>query len=276
MSHALSPPGPTLVTWLLLWRDLRARIASPWFGFVVFAVCLITWIYGAGFQRTFATESVLVTTNPLLALDMMVAGFLGLVLGLRLASALAWEREHRTLEVLLVGPVSWPAVVLAKFLAEAGILCLVVLHYIVYLLLAQPLGPGVVSDVGAILVLPVFVLPILALGLLASAFARTVRGAVVLFIVLLGLLAVVEFAGQRLAAMAVDEMSLLLLYLRAGLETAGPVLRIVSPVGQFAALVEVLSVETGPPAAAVIPALGLTVVLLVAAVALARARGVVE
>ena len=44
----------------------------------------------------------LVTTDPLAVLNAVVVSVLAAVLGLRLAASLAWEREHHTMEVLLV------------------------------------------------------------------------------------------------------------------------------------------------------------------------------
>ena len=79
-STALAPPGPLGTTWLLTARELGTKLVSPWFFGVVFAVCMIAFAYGAGFQRTFRTESLLVSTNPLLTLDITIAGFLGAAL----------------------------------------------------------------------------------------------------------------------------------------------------------------------------------------------------
>ena len=276
VAAALSPPGVLGTTWLLTARELGAKLVSPWFFGVVFAVCMIAFAYGAGFQRTFRTESLLVSTNPLLTLDITIAGFLGVVLGLRLAAALAWEREHRTLEVLLVGPVSWGAIVLSKFLAEAGVMVLVVALYLAYLVAGAPLGPGVASNWATVVSLPLFVMPLLGLGLLVSAVSRGVRGAVVLFVVLTAALALLEGGGLVLQAMPVDRMSLLGLYLRAGLEAAEPVLALASPVGQLAGLAETLTVEAAPRPVGLGAALALTVILIALSVALARARGAVE
>ncbi len=163
MKEALSPPGPLGLTTLLSAREARTRLASPWFYVVASIVCLIAWIYGAGFQQTFMTESVLVSVDPLMPLDIIVILFMGIVLGLRLAAGLAWEREHRTLEILLVGPVSWSSIIAAKFLVEIGIMVILMLAYVFYLLLAQPLGSGVIAlpDTLSTIQMTVFALPTL-------------------------------------------------------------------------------------------------------------------
>src|SRR5690606_19239209 len=71
-------------------------------------------------QRASSSTCILLSFG--MALNIAVVIFLGLVLGLRLAASIAWEREHRTLEVLIAGPVSFEAVVLAKFLVELCVL----------------------------------------------------------------------------------------------------------------------------------------------------------
>jgi ABC-type Na+ efflux pump permease subunit len=275
MELALDPPGSVGVTRLLVAREMRAKLLSPWFWLVASAVCLIAWIYGAGFQRTFETESVLVTTDPLMALDIAIVAFLATVLGLRLSTAVAWEREHGTLEVLLAGPVSWSAVLAAKFLAELGVLVLLVAVYWLYLVIAQPLGAGVIApaDTAGLVMLPVFALPSLALGLLVSAFARGVRGAVVAFLATVVLLAAFEIALAQLTGRPAEEMSLAALYVRATLEAVAPVVGGLSAVAPLAALAEGLVTHTPVAVGDGLAAIGLTAAMIAAAVVLARFRG---
>jgi hypothetical protein len=278
MSLALNPPGPAGIAWLLFRREVAAKLSSVWFYVVATAVCLMAWVYGAGFQNSFRTESVLVTTDPLMALNILVVAFLALVLGLRLSASLAWEREHRTLEVLLVGPVPWGAVVLAKFGVELCVLALIMAIYWAYLVVAQPLGVGVigVADTASVALMPLFALPVLALGLLVSAWARSVRGAVVIYLVLVGLLSVFEVAQGILAAQPVDRMSLVALYARAILSAAAPFVQPVSAVGQLALLAEGLTTQTALTGPQALGALLLTAATLLAATALARLRGAQE
>lgn len=260
---------------LIFRREVAAKLSSLWFFAVASAVCLIAWLYGAGFQASFDTESIVVTSDPLMGLDILVVGFVGLLLGLRLATSVAWEREHSTLEVLLVGPASWRAVIAAKFLVELCVMALILAVYWLYLLVGQPLGAGVIrpADTGLIALIPLFALPLMGLGLLVSAWARTVRAAVVGFVALAGLLAAFETTHGYLQLRPVDDLSLTALYLRAILETAEPLVRPVSAMSQLAAPVDALLRQgsLGPDLA--LAALALTVVTLVASLAVAWRRG---
>lgn len=275
MAQALSPPGGLGLTALLFAREARARLASPWFYVVASLVCLVAWVYGAGFQQTFLTESVLVTVDPLMALDIMVIIFMGLVLGLRLAASLAWEREHRTLEVLLAGPVTWGSIIAAKFLVEICILALLMIAYLVYLLVAQPLGAGVIalSDAQGVILMTVFALPTLALGLVVGAWARTVRGAVVAFVVVIGLLSVFQLLLAYLQGRPLDQISLNELFLRSSLEAGAPVIEKLSAAGQLAMLVKFLKQDAVLSAPATLWAAALTVLTLLLATVVARLRG---
>lgn len=269
------PPGPLHRATLLGGREIRLRLGSFWFWAVASGICLMGWAYGGGFLAAFETESVLVSADPLMTLNAMVVVFLGLILGLRLAAAMAWEREHRTLEVLLVGPARWGEIIGAKFVVELAVLTLLVAVYAAYLLLAQPLGRGVIlpQDMIGLAVLPVFALPTMALGLLVGAGLGTVRGAVLTFLILLGLLASVEVARAVLAAGAPESMSLTALYARHALDLAAPVLRLVSPAAPLVAPVEAMALQ-----ASLSPALAGMAILqaltgLVAAALLGRLRG---
>jgi len=275
MAQALSPPGGLGLTALLFAREARARIASPWFYVVASVVCLVAWIYGAGFQQTFVTESVLVTVDPLMALDIMVIVFMGLVLGLRLAASFAWEREHRTLEILIVGPVTWGSIIAAKFLVEVCVLALMMMAYIAYLLMAQPLGAGVIAlrDAQGVIQMTVFALPTLALGLLVGAWARTVRGAVVAFIVTIGILAVFQLLLAYLQGRPLDQISLNELFLRSSLEAGAPVIERLSAAGHLAMLVKILRQDAVLSAPATLWAAALTVLTLLLATGVARLRG---
>jgi ABC-type transport system involved in multi-copper enzyme maturation permease subunit len=275
MHPGLSPPGTLAVAAILAGREAKARLASPWFWTVASAVCVLAWIYGAGFVASFDTESVLVTTDPLMALNILVVSFLGIVLGLRLAASMAWEREHRTLEVLLVGPAGWIAIVAAKFLVELAVLAILVAIYAAYLLAAQPLGADVIGphELTGLGAMPLFALPVMALGLLIGAGLATVRGAVVAFLVLVGVLAAFEIARGLLAAQPVEQMSLTGLYLRHALDVAAPAVHLVSAASQLARPVEALLAQAPLHAAETAAALALTLATLAAAMAVGRVRG---
>ncbi|MDQ0315898.1 ABC transporter permease subunit [Amorphus orientalis] len=260
---------------LIFRREISARLTSIWFFIVASAVCLIAWIYGAGFQSSFDTESIVVTADPLRGLDILVVGFLGLVLGLRLAASIAWEREHGTMEVLLVGPVRWRVIIAAKFLVELCVLVVTLAIYWLYLLLGQPLGAGVIraADTGSIALMPVFPLPLMGLGLLISAWARTVRAAVIAFVVLTGLLAAFEIFHGYLLLQPADDMSLTALYVRDILETAEPVVRPISAMSHLATPAEALLRQGPLRPGMILAAIALTAVTLAASLLVAWRRG---
>ncbi len=275
MRDALAPPGAIAATLLLAERELRSRLGSVWFWAVSSLTCLMAWLYGAGFLTSFETESVLVTTDPLMALNSMVVIFLGVVLGLRLAASMAWEREHRTLEVLLIAPVGWGTIIAAKFMVELLVLILLVAIYAVYLLVAQPLGAGVVGarELTGLALIPAFALPVMALGLLTGAGLGSVRGAVVAFLVLVGVLAAIEITHGVLGAQPVDQMSLTGLYVRHALDLADPVLRVLSPAAQLALPVQAIALQAPLSATEAVYAVLQALAILVLAALLGRARG---
>lgn len=272
---ALRPPGPAGIVLLLVRREIAARLTSPWPWAVASLVCLIAWIYGAGFAASFATETVLVTTDPLAALNLAVVAVLGLVLGLRLAASMAWEREHRMLEVLLVGPVAHAAVVAAKFLAEFAVLAALVAVHAAYLLLAQPLGAGVIgaADVGALGLLPVHALPMLALGLLAGAGARTVRGSVVAYLAAVMVLVAIEAGGAALAAQPERELGLAATWARAALSAAAALADPLSAAARLADPLRAFVQQVPMPPAQTVQAAVLALATLVLAGAASRLRG---
>ncbi len=275
MPLALSPPGFLRTTLLLFGREVRAKLASPWLYTVASVVCLIAWAYGAGFAQTFETESVLVTTDPLMALNVLVVAFLGIVLGLRLSSSMAREREHRTLEVLVVGPVSFEAIVLAKFLVELCVFAVLISIYVLYLLIAQPLGVGVIGWGEALSVgrMPLHALPTLALGLLVSSLARTVRGAVIVYLVVVAGLGLFEIVLDFLLEQPPDELSLAEAYFRGALQGAAAFLHPVSAIARLADIADALTAQTPMLASKSLLALALTAATLAAASILSRLRG---
>lgn len=271
----LKPPGFIRQTVLLVRRETAAKFHAIWFWLVATIIALMAYAHGSGFQNTFQTESVIVAADPLAGLNVAVVIFLGLVLGLRLAGGLSWEREHGTLEVLLVGPVSWSAIILSKYLVEVIMLVGLTALYCSYLLLAQPLGAGVIHLPAFVSlgVSVIFVLPVMGLGLLVSAWAGSVRGAVVAYLSLVSVMAVYEAMLGLLRGMTADEMSLFALYLRAGLESSAPFVHVLSPVAGVGLLVQSAFEQTTPGLAQIASSFGLTIVLLVAARFTARLKG---
>lgn len=278
MDQVLRPPSFLRTTWLLLGREAGSKLGSPWVYGVATIVCLFAWIFGAGFLQAFETETVLVTNDPLMPLNVLVVIFLALVLGVRLATSLAWEREHRTLEVLLVGPVSPDAVLLAKFLAEVLVLACLFGVYVLYLMAAQPIGYGVIdlATVRSAGTMPVHALPLMAFALLVSAGARTVRGAVVAYLSAVLVLAGFDAGVGILRSIPPEDLSLAATYLRAGLETAAGLVDPVSPTARLAELVVAWRAQVPIQPGQALHAAGLSAAFLVAGAVLNRLRGAVS
>lgn len=275
VSAGLRPPGLGRQVFLLVRRETAAKFASLWFWLVASALCLMAYVYGSGFAQTFETESVLVTADPLAGLNMLVVAFLGLVLGLRLAGGLSWEREHNTLEVLLVGPVSSSVVVLAKYLAELVVLAALVAVYCLYIVAAQPLGAGVTGagDFAAILANGLFVLPVMAMGLVVSAVTGSVRMAVLIYLALVALLAAYEVGLGLLRALPAETMSLFSLYLQALLEAGAPLFHALSPVAGIAFLAERLVTQEAPSVPRSLGVIALTAGLVLLSCYIVRRKG---
>ena len=53
MTAVLRPADPVTATLLLAGRELRLRLGSVWFWAVASAICLMAWLYGAGFVGGF-------------------------------------------------------------------------------------------------------------------------------------------------------------------------------------------------------------------------------
>ena len=260
--------------WSLTRREVIAKFRSIWLYLLISLVCFAAILFGNGFIRSFQTETVLVSNGPLSALNAGVLLLLGLVAGVRLAGSLSWEREHRTLEVLLVGPATHATVIAAKFLAEALVIVVVLGCYGLFLLLGQPLGQGVLTfgDAGSLAAWAVFILPTMALGLLVSSLFSTVRAAVVAFLVFFGLLLLIEVLAIWLAPLPPTEMSLAQMFLRSALEIVAPAREFGSAIAQ---LVEPVQIYLGrgfvdPQSVAI--ALALSLVTLGLAVVVSRGR----
>lgn len=232
-------PGALRTVVILTRRELRERVSSVWLYVVASASCVGAAIYGGGFLNAFHTETVLVSSDPLAALNATVLIFLSLVLGLRLSASLSWEREHRTLEVLLVGPVGMQAIVLSKFAAEFAILVLLVAIYSLYVVIGQPMGAGTIGlgDTVGLWRSLVLTLPVLALGLLVSGFFSSVRASVVCYLIVVVGLSFVAFLTLWLSVLPPGDLSLAALYLRSGLEATNVVLRGVSALSYLSDLV---------------------------------------
>jgi ABC-type transport system involved in multi-copper enzyme maturation permease subunit len=259
----------------LFGKEITAKLWSPWPFLLASGACLIAVVYGSGFQSGFETETVLVTANPLAVLNAIVSIFLAVLLGMRLAAGVAWEREHGTLEVLLMSPAGPRAIVLAKFAAEFVVLLVLLGIYAAFMLVAQPLGSGVIrpDDVLALATNVALVLPVMAMGLLVSCFFGSVRAAVIAYLVALAVLSALQALLLMLQQAQPQDLSLAMLFVRAGLEQAAPVLGLVSPAAPLAdlGLAAVGSIVIGPSKIAA--ALVLALVAVVLGGEITRARG---
>ena len=86
---------------LLARRDVSAKFADIWIYLLTSLLLAAVAIYGSGFQRAFESETVAVAADPLLPAHAIALVLLGLAVGLRCATSISWEREHRTMEVRL-------------------------------------------------------------------------------------------------------------------------------------------------------------------------------
>jgi hypothetical protein len=260
---------------VLVGRELASRLSSAWFYIIASGACLIAGTVGAGFVRGFETETVLVSANPLAVVDSVVLVFLGAVLGLRLSASLAWEREHRTIEVLLSGPVRWWSIVVAKFLVEFLVLGALLVVYSGYVALARPLGSTLVDGAWLLSLWCVapMVLPLLGLGLLVSAAFAGVRPAVTAYLLVLGMLGALEAAKQWLAAQNPAEMALAALHLRSMLDAVHGWLAWLSPLAYAGDLARIAGHGFDGSWPRLCGAVMLTLAAIVVAVAVARRRG---
>lgn len=268
-------PGAGRIVTVLLRKEIGARFSTLWFWIVASAVCLMAANFGGGFQRAFQTETVLISSDPLQFPNAMVLIFAALVMGLRLSTALSWEREHRTLEVLLVGPVGHREIVLAKFFADTCVLVVLLMIYSAYLWFGQPLGAGVISliDLAGLWQKLLLVLPIMAFGLLISACFSTVRASVICFLAAFGLFAILEVLTVWLSAQLPQDMSLTALYLKRGFEFIQPAMDWTSP---LAFLTDLIGLNDGRVTTTEnLAALLMAAVYLTIAVAIGRFRRVV-
>ncbi len=74
---AVAVPGHLVTTLRLAKREIAGKLGSAWLAVILTLTFLAAYAYGAMFQRTFETESVLVSRDPLLLLNAALAGGLG-------------------------------------------------------------------------------------------------------------------------------------------------------------------------------------------------------
>jgi ABC-type transport system involved in multi-copper enzyme maturation permease subunit len=260
---------------ILTRRDLFAKLGSIWIYSLASAICATTALLATGFRRTFETETISVSADPLAPVHALVLVIMALVLGMRAATSLSWERENRTMDVLLSGPATASALVVAKLATELVTLVMLGLVYSAYLVLARPIGDVDTAFGGAATFwrLSVLVLPMIGLGLVISAGAPNVRAAVVAFLSVVLSLAALEGASAWLEAQDLNELSLTAVYLRGILSRATEWLHPISPIAYLADLARNVTGGTAPASFREVTGFVLLLALTGASVLLVRTRG---
>jgi hypothetical protein len=266
---------PVRIAAILARRDLVAQLTTIWIYAVASAICLVAAVLAAGFRRSFATESVLVSAEPLASVHAAVLVVLALVLGTQAAAALSWEREHRTLDVLLSGPSTAATIVVAKLLGTIGSLLVLGLVYAAYLILLHPIGDAASATGGLALFgrAALLVLPTIGLGLLVSALAPTVRFAVIAFLCLFLALSGLEAAVAWLNAQDPHHLSLAAVYTRGILSLASDWLRPVSPASYVADVARFAGGLPVPGVDRLLGAVALCLGFCLAGIVILRSRG---
>lgn len=270
-------PNTFRVIWTLTRRELAVKLSSFWLYGLMSAICLVAALFGGAFIQSFDTENVLVSSGPISALNAGIVLFLGLALGIRLTASLVWEREHRTLDVLLAGPTGHSEIIAAKFIAELLVLMLILVIYLLFLIVGQPLGSAVLTlaDAGEIAIWSSFIIPVMAFGLLVSALFSSVRAAVVAFLVVITFLGIYEGLVIWLAPLSPTDMSLSMLYLRSGLESVQKATQWLSPVSHICEPVLVYLGRSVSGWTDILAAVTLGVSFLGISVAVSARRGIV-
>jgi ABC-type transport system involved in multi-copper enzyme maturation permease subunit len=260
---------------ILARRDLSAKLGSIWIYGLASAICAMTALLATGFRRTFETETISVSADPLAPVHGIVLVILALVLGMRAAISLSWERENRTMDVLLSGPATASALVAAKLATELVTLVMLGLVYSAYLILVRPVGDldTALGGAASFWRLSVLVLPMIGLGLVISAGAGSVRSAVIVFLSVVLALATLEGASAWLDAQDPSELSLMAVYLRGLLSRATDWLDPVSPVAYLAEVAHNVAGGAAPAIVRLVSGIVLLIALTVASVLLVRTRG---
>lgn len=267
--------GALAISVTLAGRELSSRLVSLWPYLVASGMMLIAAFAARSFMASFGTETVAVDAAPLRFVHVAVIVFLALSLGTAAATSLAWEREHRTLDVLLAGPVTAGVLVVAKLATEMATLATLLLSYVLYLAVAQPLAsasPGLMAT-ASMWRDAVLALPLIAFGLLVSSLAATVRQAVLVFLVVLVALAAIAIGRLWLAVQDPNDLSLAALALRRGLDVVDQPLAWLSPVGYLVELVKQGVGESVPSASRTLAAVVAAAAAIIGAVVITWRRG---
>jgi ABC-type transport system involved in multi-copper enzyme maturation permease subunit len=273
----LIPKKSVNVLGALVFAELRSICGSPAVYFLASLICLLTVFLSRDFLRTFHTESVVISSDPLADLQVISVVITGLGLGLRAATAVSWEREHHTLNVLLSTPVTISVFILSKLVREALAFVWIFVIYLCFLaVLTWSEGIGFkgadLSDYERVFIL---VTPVVGTGLLISAITRTVRTSVIIFLVVVLALLTAEGAYRWLALQPASQLSLALLYVREWLAALTRSLTWISPVSYLLQLFRLGSPsDLGVSGATLCGANLYTVVMALASILVTSNRGV--
>jgi ABC-type transport system involved in multi-copper enzyme maturation permease subunit len=266
------------VGWILFKRDFIGSLLSPATYIAVTAACLISTFFVVNYFDILRKVSVLVSVDPLSVPLFVAVVLITLYIGVISSIAITGEREHRTLEVLLYGPVTPWSLILAKFSYGIAVFLFALAFFIFYLLVEATimnlsLGLRSLKTVGIAFFL---VWPMVSFSLLLSAALKRVRNAVLLFVGIFLALMGLQIAYSLLLSIPPESISLFLLYLREGLAILLKGLQWVSPFSYIVRATPDLATGVSIPVGwSILFALLYTSFLLIAAIFVLRKRGVV-
>lgn len=191
------------VAWALARRQVRATLLGPGPYLALSASMLCALLPVQSYADQLAELRVLVAVRPfdvpLLAAVIVVGGYLGL----SSTVAIVRDYERGTLETLFFGPVKAQSYLtghfLAQFILSAAILCCFGL-YLTWMGAATRLALSwglLVSLLAALWTS----MAVIAFGILISTLVQRTRGAVLLFLLVIGLFAGIQVASMVLAAL---------------------------------------------------------------------------
>jgi len=225
------------VGWALFKRDLIERLLSPVTYIGMTLVCLLSTFMVINYLDTLEKLSIIVSVDPSSATLFFAVIFMALYLGVTSSMAIAQEREHRTLEVLFCGPITYTVFVLSKFFRDVTVFFIFLIVLTGFLILESEIanlaiGPKSLQSIGLSFFL---IWPTLAFCLLISSLAKRVRIAILIFVVVIFILGIIQIAHSFLFSMPPDKISLFLLYIRQVLAIVLDVLQWISHISYIAA-----------------------------------------
>ena len=122
------------IGWVLFKRDLIERLFSPITYIGMTVVCLLSTFMVVNYLDTLEKLSIIVSVDPSRATLFFAVIFMALYLGVTSSMAIAQEREHRTLEVLFCGPITYTTFVLSKFFRDVVVFFIFLIVLVGFLL----------------------------------------------------------------------------------------------------------------------------------------------